>query len=127
MSVFLVVLGCNSVKHQRSQYQSGCWPGRSILALVMILFVLPYITDIPYLEDHASTQDAEENAKVEVKAETGFYKISLVGADVQNDSVVGHGLTPQSFYKRMSHPTRGTPSPHRLFYSLIISRPPPFA
>ena len=127
MSVFLIALGCNSVKHQRSQYQSYCWPGRSILALVMILFVLPYITDIPYLEDQAPTRDAEENSKVEVKAEVGFYKISFVGADVQNDSVVRRGLTPQGFYTRMSHPTRGTPSPQRLFHSLIISRPPPFA
>ena len=127
MSVFLIALGCHSVRHQRSQYQSDCWPGRSILALVMILFVLPYITDIPYLEDQAPTQDAEENSKVESKAEAGFYKIPFVGADVQNDSVVGHGLTHQGFYARISHLTRGTPSPQRLFHSLIISRPPPFA
>ena len=127
MSVFLIALGCNSVKHQRSQYQSDCWPGRSILALVMILFVLPYITDIPYLEDQAPTQDAEENSKVEAKAEAGFYKIPFVGADVQNDSVVGHGLTHQGFYARISHLTRGTPLFQRLFYALIISRPPPVA
>jgi hypothetical protein len=115
------------MRHQSSQYPRDCRPKRSLLALVMVLFVLPYITDIPYLEDHTSTHDAEENAKVEGKAEGDIFKIPLIVADVQNDSVVGHGLTPQDVYKRMSYPTRGVPSSQRLFSDLIISRPPPVA
>ncbi len=115
------------MKHQRSQYQSNCRPGRSILALVMIFFVLPYITDVPYLDDQAPTQVAEEISKVDGKAEADYDKIFIAVADVQNDSAVGHGLTPQDVYKRISYPTRGTPSSHRLFLALLISRPPPIA
>ena len=115
------------MKLQLSQYQSNRRPGFSILALVMILFVLPYITDVPYLEDQAQTHDAEENTKVEGKSEADFYKFPPVVADVQGDSVVGHGLTPEDVYKRISYPTRGTPSSQLLFYDLIISRPPPVA
>ena len=115
------------MKHQRSQCRSDCRPGRSKLALVMIFFVLPYITDVPYLEDQTPTQDAEENSKVEAKAEAGYDNNFLVVADVQVDSVVGHGLTPQDIYKRISSPTRGTPSSQRLFLALLISRPPPVA
>lgn len=93
----------------------------------MAFFVLPYITDIPYLEDQASTHDAEENAKVEGKAEAGYNKIPLVVGNVQNNSAAGHSLTLQGVYHRIDHPTRGTPSSQRLVHTLIVSRPPPVA
>lgn len=114
------------MKHHRSQCQSDCRPWRSKLALVMIFFVLPYITDVPYLDDQTPTQDAEENSKVEAKAEAG-YNVFLVVADVQIDSVVGHGLTPQDIYKRISYPIRGNPSSQHLCLVSLISRPPPVA
>ena len=93
----------------------------------MIFFVLPYITDIPYLDDQTPTQDAEENSKVEAKTEAGHENIFLVGADVQIDSVVGHGFTPQDIYKRISYPIRGTPPVQRLCLASLISRAPPVA
>ncbi len=114
------------MKHQ-PQYRNDCRSWCNVLALVMAFFVLPYITDIPYLDDQASTHDAEENAKVEGKAEAGDNKIPLVVGDVQNDSTVGHGLTLQGVYQRINLPTRGTPSSQRLVHTLIISRPPPVA
>ena len=115
------------MKHQRSQCQSDCWQGRSKLALVIIFFVLPYFTDVPYLDDQTPTQDAEENSKVEAKAETDYDNTFLVVADVQIDSVVEHGLTPQDIYRRISYRTRGNPSSQRLFIALRNSRPPPVA
>ena len=93
----------------------------------MAFFVLPYITDIPYLDDQASTHDAEENSKVEGKAEAGCNKIPLVVSDIQNSSAVGRGLTLKGVYRRINLPTRGTPSSQRHFHTLIISRPPPVA
>ena len=93
----------------------------------MIFFVLPYITDIPYLDDQTPTQDAEENSKVETKAETGHENIFPVVAYVQIDSVVGHGFTPQDIYKRISYPIRGTPPVQLFCLASLISRAPPVA
>ena len=93
----------------------------------MIFFVLPYITDVPYLDDRTPTHDAEANSKVEAKAEAGHDDIFLVVANIQIDSVVGCGVTSQDVYKRIAHPTRGTPSSQYLFYAPLISRPPPVA
>ena len=114
------------MKHQ-SQYRNDCRSWGNILALVLAFFVLPYITDIPYLDDQASTHEAEENSKVEAKAEAGHNKILLVASDVQNSFAVGHGLTLQGIYQRINLPNRGTPSSQRHFHTLIISRPPPIA
>ena len=115
------------MKHQRAQCQRNYRPGLSILALVVTLFVLPYITDIPYLEDQAPNHDAEENTKVETKSEADYTKTLLAVADVENDSVTGYGLTPQGTYNRISYPTRGTPASQRLVHALLTSRPPPVA
>lgn len=93
----------------------------------MAFFVLPYIIDIPYLDDQASTHDVEENSKVEGKAETDNNKILFVVEDVQNNSAIVHGLTLQGVYQRVNLPTRGTPSSQRLVHTLIVSRPPPVA
>ena len=115
------------LKHQRSQAQSDCRVWLSPLALVMTLFVLPYIADVPYLDDHASTHDAEENFKVDRKAEPKHDEIVQILADGQHDCVGGHGLTPQEVYKRVSSPPRGTPSFQRIFHPSLISKPPPIA
>ena len=92
----------------------------------MIFFVLPYITDVPYLDDRTPTQDAEGNSKVEGKAEPEYHEIAPF-LDVQNDSVVGHNLTPQVVYKKIAHPPRRSSSFQSLFHVLLISRPPPIA
>ena len=115
------------MKHQRSQYLNDCRSRLSILALVMTFFVLPYIADVPYLEDQTPTHDIEENSKIAGKTELDHDAISPLPADVRNDSVVGSRLTPQDVYKRMAHPPRGTPSFQHLFQALHISRPPPIA
>lgn len=93
----------------------------------MAFFVLPYIIDIPYLDDQASTHDVEENSKVEGKAETDNNEILFVVGDVQNNSAIVHGLTLRGVYQRINLPTRGTPASQRHFHTLIISRPPPVA
>ena len=91
----------------------------------MVFFVLPFITDVPYLDDRASTHDAEGNSKVEGKAEPEYHEIAPF-FDVQNDSVVGHNLlTPQVVYKKIAHPPRESSSFQSLFHVLLISRPPP--
>ena len=77
--------------------------------------------------DQTPTHDAQENSKVEGKAEAGDNKTPLTLGDVQNDSVGGHGFTPQYVYENIAHPTRGTPVFQRLCRALIISRPPPAA
>ena len=117
-----------SVKHRLLQCQSNCRPGYSILALVIVFFVLPYFTDVAYYADQTPTHDAQENSKVEGKTEAGGYeKIPLAVADVQNDSVVGLGLTSQNVNNRIPYLIRGTPSSQHLFLALVISRPPPVA
>ena len=115
------------MKHQLSQRPIDSRPRYSILALVIALFALPYFTDVGYYADQTPTHDAQENSKVEGKAEAGDNKTPLTLGDVQNDSVGGHGLIPQDVYKNIAHPTRGTPVFQRLCHTLIISRPPPAA
>ena len=115
------------MKHQRSQYQSDCRSGLSILALLLVFFVLPYITDVPYLDDQAPTQVAEENSKLEGKAEADYDNTFTAIPDAQNDSVAGNGLTSQDIYKRISCPIKGTPSSQCLLLALLVSRPPPGA
>jgi hypothetical protein len=113
------------VKHRLLQCQSNCRPGYSILALVIVFFVLPYITDVAYYADHTPTHDAQENSKVEGKTEANHNKISLAVTDIQSDFVVGHGLTSRNVYKRIPYLASGTSSSQHLFLTLLISRPPP--
>ncbi|MEO8340601.1 MAG: hypothetical protein ABI604_12940, partial [Nitrospirota bacterium] len=77
--------------------------------------------------DQTPTHDVQESSKVEGRAEADYNKTSLALGDVQNDSVGGHGFTPQYVYENIAHPTRGTPTFQRLCHTLIISRPPPAA
>lgn len=93
----------------------------------MTFFVLPYVADVPYLDDNVPTHDAEENSKIENKAEAGHDEILLAAADIQGDSVIGQALTLQDGYKRIAHLPRGNPSFQRFFDALHISRPPPVA
>lgn len=93
----------------------------------MTFFVLPYITDIPYLDDNAPTHDAEENSKIEVKAEANHDEIFPAAADSQNDSLSGQSLIIQYGYKRIAGLPSGNSSSQSLFHAVHISRPPPVA
>jgi hypothetical protein len=93
----------------------------------MTFFVLPYIADVPYLDDNASTHDAEANSKVEVKAEANHDEIFPAAADSQNDSLSGQGLTIRYEYRRIAGLPTGNPSSRNLFHAVHISRPPPVA
>ena len=115
------------MKHQLLQCQRHCEPGWSILALVIVFFILPYFTDVAYYADNTPTHNAQEASKLEGKIEADFEKISLAVAAVENDFVIGDGLTLQDVSKRIACPTKGTPSVQLLFLALLISRPPPVA
>jgi hypothetical protein len=115
------------VKLRLSQYQNDCWPVCSILALVMVFFVLPYIADVPYMDDQAPVNDAEENSKVEGQSGPKYEEVTPLLDDVHIDSVVGHGLTPQDVYSRIAYPTKRPLSSQCLFHASLISRPPPIA
>ena len=93
----------------------------------MVFFVLPYITDVPYLDDQAPVHDAEENAKVEGQAGPKYEEVTPLLDDIHNDSVVGHGLTRQDVYSRIAYPTKRPLSSQRLFHASLASRPPPLA
>lgn len=110
-----------------SQYQTDRWSGCSILALVLVFFVLPYITDVPYLDDQAPAHDAEENSKIEGQTGPKYEEVTPLLDGVHNDSVVGHGLTPQDVYSRIASPTKRPLSSQWLFHPSLISRPPPVA
>ena len=69
---------------------------------MIVLFVLPYVTDVAYYADQTPTHDAQENSKVEGKTESNDNKTPLSVADVQSDSVVGHSLTSWNLYKRIT-------------------------
>jgi hypothetical protein len=98
-----------------------------MLALVMVFFVLPYIADVPYLDDQAPVHDAEQNSKVEGQTGAKYEEVTPLLDDVHNDSVVGHGLTLQDVYSRIAYPTKRPLSSQRLFHASLISRPPPIA
>ncbi len=115
------------MKPQLLQCQSNCRPGCSILALVIVLFVLPYFTDVAYYADQTPTHDAQENSKVEGKSKANYNKTPLSVAAVQSDSVVGHSLTSRNVYKSIPSLASGTSSFQNLFLTLLISRPPPVA
>ena len=115
------------MKYQLFQWHSNGRPGGSILALVILFFALPYVTDVACYADQTPTHDAQEDSKVEGKAETDFKKISRSVADVQIDSVVGHNLPSQNVYERVPYLTSRTPSSQHLFLALLIPRPPPVA
>lgn len=115
------------LKFQRSHYQSDCQVLLSRLALVMTFFVLPYIADVPYLEDHTSTHDIEENFKIDRTAEPKQDQIDPILVDDQNDCVGKCGLSLLEVYKRGSALSSGPPSLQRIFHPSVISRPPPIA
>jgi hypothetical protein len=94
---------------------------------VIVLFVLPYFTDVAYYADQTPTHHAQEDSKVEGKTKTDYEKIPLAVADVRPDAVVGHGLPSQNVYKRIPYLPSRTPSSQHLFLTLLISRPPPVA
>ena len=115
------------MKHQVLQWHSNCRPGCSILALVVVFFVLPYFTDVAYYADQTPTHNAQEDSRVEGKIEANPEKIPLAVADFQTDSIVGHGLPSQNVYKKIPYLTIRTPSSQHRFLTLLISRPPPVA
>ena len=115
------------MKHQRSHYQSDCRPRLGQLVLVVAFFVLPYVADIPYLDDQTPNPDAEANLKIDRNAEPKYDEIVPILADSKHDCGGGHSLTPQIVYKRVSSPSRETPSFQRIFHPSLISRPPPIA
>lgn len=112
-------------KHQRLQTQSERQVWLSRLALVMMFFVLPYVADVPYLDDHTSTHDAEENIKTDPKTEPKHDAFVQFFAYAQYDSVGEHSHTPQKAYKRIDFPPKETSSFQRCFHVSLISRPPP--
>lgn len=115
------------LRHQRSQDQSDGRARLGLLVLVLTFFVLPYVVDIPYLDDQTPNPDAEENLKLDRKAESKHNEIVPILADSQNDCLAGHGLTLQEIYKWISSPCRRTPSLQNIVHPSLISRPPPIA
>lgn len=115
------------MKHLQSQRKGNYRLRFSILGLMIVLFTLPYFTDVAYYADQTPTHYAQESSKVEGKVEASVEKIPLVVANAQINSVVGNNLSSQDVRKRIGHPIRGTPSSQRIFHGLIISRPPPVA